>query len=75
MRRRFRSQNAQPLRAGMPLAVIAEEGARGRVIGFVALRAIARVAAALDHGDLGTGSIAGVVAVIVVGVAGVVIMG
>ena len=65
--RRPRFSNSQPrLRAGMTPSVIAEIGARGRVVGLVALRAVARIATALLHdSDVGTGVVIGVIGVIV----------
>src|SRR6478735_5446119 len=65
--RRPRFSNSQPrLRAGMTPSVIAEIGARGRVPGLVALRAVARIATALLHySDVGAGVVIGVIGVIV----------
>src|SRR6185312_1040202 len=60
------SNSQQRLRAGMPLSVITEIGARRRVPGFVALRAIARIASALLHDcNLRTSIVVGIVGVIV----------
>src|SRR4029077_12634750 len=62
--------SADGLRAGVPLAVIAKIGSRGRVVGPVALRAIARVIAATagNYGDAATVIIVAAV-VVVIGVA------
>src|ERR1700743_2763302 len=51
----------------MALAIIAEEGAGGRIVGFVPLRAVGGIAAtaALHHGDLGTGVVVAVVVAII----------